>query len=151
MSNRQVPPPGLTQQLDPLRPLIAVVVAEILKVGPIVTPLEVLVRLEIIEPGRVEAWRRGELPYLERGITTGLSRVGRLLRLLREQALLLGLEPTHGKYQRRGKGKRQPLRFSKRGDAETERLYTQHYLRAQTNAAHSAAAASAADEAESAR
>ena len=142
MGNPQNPALELKQRVDPLSPLVAAVVAEILKTGPIVAPLDVLVRLEIIEPERVEAWRRGELPYLERGITTGLSRVARLLRLVREQALSLGLVATRGKYLRRGKGKKQPLRFSKRGDAETEQLYTQHYLRA----AVPQTAAAAADE-----
>ena len=117
-------------RFDPMMPLVAEVVSEILKTGNVVAPLEVLVRLEVIDPDQVETWRRGGLPYLERGITTGLSRVGRLLRLTAEHARSLGLSPTPGKYQRRGKGPKQPLRFSKRGDPESEQAYSTHFVRA---------------------
>ena len=113
-------------RFDPLEPLIAEIVTEILKTGDVVAPIEVLVRLEIIEPEQVEAWRRGGLPYLERGIRAGLSRVARLLRLVGERCVALGLEPVLGKYQRRGKGR---LRFSKRGDLESEAVYATHFVR----------------------
>jgi hypothetical protein len=103
-------------RIDPMLALVSEVVAEILETGPVVAPLDVLLRLEIVEPGLVEDWRSGGVPYLERGITAGLSRMARVLRLIREHSLGLGLEPVAGKYVRRGKGPRRPLRFSKRGD-----------------------------------
>ncbi len=118
-----------TQKNDALLPLIAQVVTEMLEQGDVVAPLEVLLRLEILEPQCVEQWRSGHLSYLERGITAGLARVARLLRLLREHALSIGLEPQLAKYRRSGKGPKRPLRFSKRGDAESERAYATHYLR----------------------
>ena len=116
-------------QLDPLMSLVAEVVTEILTVGEVVAPLDVLVRLEIVDPDQVETWRRGGLPYLERGITSGLSRVARFLRLIREHALGLGLEPVPGKYLRRGKGPNRRLRFSKRGDPASEQAYGTHFVR----------------------
>jgi hypothetical protein len=115
-------------------PLIEEVVAEILASGDVVTPIELLVRLEILTPEQVEEWKTGELPYLERAITVGLSRVARLLRLLREHALALELSPTPGKYLRRGKGPKRRLRFSKRGDAESEAAYSVHFVRARSKA-----------------
>jgi hypothetical protein len=122
--------PSLEQaRRDPLLPLVAEVVAEILKSGDIVAPVDVLLRLEIIEPAQVEAWRRGALPYLERGISSGLSRVGRVLRLIAEHALSLGLAPTPGKYLRHGKGPKRRLRFSKQGDEGSERAYATHFVR----------------------
>lgn len=116
-------------RLDPMLPLIAEVVAEILKAGDTVVPVDVLVRLEIIEPAEVEAWRRGGLPYLERGIKSGLSRVGRVLRLVSEHCTALGLSPQPGKYLRYGKGPNRQLRFSKRADQESERAYGTHFVR----------------------
>ena len=113
-------------QLDPMLPVVAEVVTEILKAGDVVAPIAVLVRLEMIEADQVEAWRRGGLPYLERGIQTGLSRVARVLRLVGEHARSLGLTPSLGKYQRRGKGR---LRFSKRGDPGSEAAYATHFVR----------------------
>jgi hypothetical protein len=114
---------------DPLMPLVAEVVSEILEAGDVVAPLDVLVRLEIIDADQVETWRRGGLPYLERGITSGLSRVARFLRLIAEHARTLELEPVPGKYLRRGKGPKRRLRFSKRGDTESERAYATHFVR----------------------
>jgi hypothetical protein len=114
---------------DPLMPLVAEVVSEILESSAVVAPLDVLVRLEIVELAQVEAWRSGGLPYLERGITAGLSRVARFLRLIAEHSLALGLKPTAGRYVRRGKGPKRPLRFSKRGDPQSEKAYSTHFVR----------------------
>jgi hypothetical protein len=114
---------------DPLMPLVAEVVSEILAAGEVVAPLDVLLRLELVELAQVESWRSGGLPYLERGITVGLSRVARFLRLLAEHSLALGLKPVPGKYVRRGKGPKRPLRFSKRGDPQSEKAYATHFVR----------------------
>jgi hypothetical protein len=116
-------------KLDPLLPLVAEVVSEILSAGDVVAPLDVLVRLEVIDTEQVETWRRGGVPYLERAIVSGLSRVSRLLRLVAEHSLALGLTPAVGKYLRRGSGANRRLRFSKRGDAASEAAYATHYLR----------------------
>jgi hypothetical protein len=116
--------------MDPLMPLVVEVVDEVLETGDVVAPLDVLVRLELVDPDQVELWRRGGLPYLERGITAGLSRVARFLRLVREHALALGLQPVPAKYLRPGKGPNRRLRFSKRGDPESEQAYSTHFVRA---------------------
>jgi hypothetical protein len=118
-------------QVDPLLPLVAEVVDGILSTGQVVTPLDVLLRLEILDQEQVEVWRRGGVPYLERVITSGLSRVGRLLRLVREHSLRLGLQPKRGKYLRAGKGPHRQLRFSKGGDEESELRYATHFVRPQ--------------------
>lgn len=115
---------------DPLMPLVAEVVAEILETGSVVAPLDVLVRLELVPPDQVEKWRDGDLPYLERGVTAGLARVSRFLRLLAEHSRAIGLAPAPGKYLRRGKGPKRKLRFSKRGDQESELSYSTHFVRA---------------------
>jgi hypothetical protein len=121
-------------RIDPMMPLVAEVVAEILQAGDVVAPLDVLVRLEIIDPAEVEIWRRGGHPYLERGIKSGLARVARLLRLVNEHARSLGLTPTPGKYLRRGTGANRRLRFSKRGDADSEAAYSTHFVRPRNTA-----------------
>ena len=115
---------------DRLVTVVSEVVDELLGRSDVITPLDVLLALEIVDTDHVEAWRHGRVPYLERGITKGLSRVTRLLRLLREAALARGLAPVPGKYVRRGKGPKRRLRFSKRGDLESERAYATHFVRA---------------------
>lgn len=131
---------------DPLAPAVAEVIAEILEAGDTVTPLDVLMRLEIVEADQVERWRRGELPYLERGIRAGLSRVARLLVVIQDQALARELEPVTGRYSRRAKGKKVALRFSKRGDLESERAYSTHYTRVKRNPPGSSSAPSTAED-----
>ncbi len=114
---------------DVLMPTVVEVMGELLKRHNQIIPLQVLLTLEIVAPDAVEAWRSGGLPYLERGLIAGLARVARVLRLVHEHAHALGLTPVPGKYLRRGKGPNRRLRFSKRGDPESERLYASHFVR----------------------
>lgn len=101
--------------------------AAILEAGDVVRTIDVLVQLEVITPELVERWRKGGVPYLERGMTAGLSRVARMLAVLHGHALELGLVPVAGKYVRRGTKTR--LRFSKSGEPESEAAYARHYQR----------------------
>jgi len=57
---------------DPLYPRVERAVAAILATGQVVAPVDVLVRMELLEPARLEDWRRGRVPYLERVIRFGL-------------------------------------------------------------------------------
>jgi hypothetical protein len=115
---------------DPQAQIVSQIVTQLLERGDVVVPIDVLVALEIIDEALISEWRHGQLPYLERGITKGLSRTARVLRLTREDALGRGLIPKAGKYVRSGKGPKRPLRFSKRGDAESEAAYATHFVRA---------------------
>lgn len=99
----------------------------ILQSGDVVRPIDVLVHLEVITPDLVERWRSGGIPYLERGMTTGLAKVARMLSVLDGHARELGLEPVPGKYARRGS--KTKLRFSKSGEPESEAAYGRHYRR----------------------
>lgn len=121
--------PGESAPTDPLAPMVREVLDEILRSGDVVAPIDVLVRVEILTSEQCLAWRRGQLPYLERGITAGLTKVGRLLRTLEEAALAMGLVPSVGKYMRSGKGPKKRLRFSKRGDVASETAYARHFVR----------------------
>ena len=121
--------PSESTPTDPLAPMVREVIDEILRSGDLVVPIDVLVRLEILTSEQILAWRRGQLPYLERGITAGLTKVARLLRALEETALAMGLVPAIGKYMRSGKGPKKRLRFSKRGDATSEAAYARQFVR----------------------
>lgn len=119
---------------DPLAAVIAEIVSDLLEQTDVLTPLDVLLALEIIDDEQLATWRRGGSPYLERGITKGLARVARILHLLREEALRRGLTPSPGRYLVKG-SKRKRLRFSKRGDPESELAYSTHFIKSAT--AHS--------------
>jgi hypothetical protein len=113
---------------DPLYPRIARAVSEILVQGKVVAPIDVLVRMDLLTPAQVVDWRRGRVPYLERVIQGNLTRLGRLLRILRMHAHELNLVPSQAAYVRHGGGRAQRLRFSKTGEPGVEEAYARHFV-----------------------
>jgi hypothetical protein len=113
---------------DPLYPRIARAVESILARGEVVAPVDVLVGMGLLEPERLDDWRRGRVPYLERVINCNLTRLSRLLRILRFHAHDLNLVPSHTAYMRWGKGPKQRLRFTKTGDRKLEEVYATHFV-----------------------
>ena len=67
--------------------------------------------------------------YLERVIHCNLSRLSRLLRILRFHAHDLNLKPSLTAYMRWGTGAKQSLRFTKTGDPGLEKSYATHLVR----------------------
>ena len=114
---------------DPMFPRIERAVAELLAKGNVVAPVDVLVGMGLIRPEHLEEWRQGQIAYLERVITCNLSRVSRVLRILRFHAHDLDLKPSFTVYNRHGKGPKQRLRFSKTGDPNLEKAYATHLVR----------------------
>lgn len=125
-------PPELKTEADALTLIVNEVMDDLLSAHDELAPLDVLLALEVVDTEQVELWRRGGLPYLERGIVRGLARVARILRIVQQQAEARGLKPRLARYSRRGKGPKRPLRFSKRGDAGSERAYATHFIKSDT-------------------
>ena len=117
-----------TYHADPLYPRIEHAVHAVLAKGNVVAPVDVLIGMNLLKPDQLEEWRRGQVPYLERVIAGNLSRLSRLLRILRFHAHDLKLRPSATVYMRRGKGARQRLRFTKSGDAKLEEAYATHFV-----------------------
>ena len=113
---------------DPLYPRIERVVAAILETGKVVTPIDVLVGMELLARDDLEDWRRGRVACLERVIKSNLTRLSRLLRILRLLAHDLNLVPSTTVYMRYGKGPKQRLHFTKSGDAKLELAYATHFV-----------------------
>jgi len=74
-----------TYRDDPLHPRITRVVTAILENGKVVAPIDVLVGMGLLAPSAVNDWRRGRIPYLERVIDCNLTKLARLLHILRFQ------------------------------------------------------------------
>lgn len=108
-------------------PRIARAVAAILEKRKIVTPVEVLIGMDLLTPEHLEAWRRGRIPYLEQVIDCNLTRLSRLLRILRFHVHDLKLVRSETVYVCYG-NKRQRLRFTKTGDAKLEQAYARHFI-----------------------
>lgn len=117
-----------TYHLDPLYPRIARAVAAILEGGKVVAPVDVLIHMGMLEARAVEQWRRGQVPYLEREIHGNLTKLSRLLRILRYHAHDLNLVPSETVYTSSKRAGRQLLRFSKTGDRGIERAYSRHFV-----------------------
>lgn len=102
-------------------------VHELLKDGFVVMPAEVLIQMRYLTREDYEDWRFGRVPYLERVIGCNLSKVNRILRILRLHAEDLGLRPSPTVYKKWGKGRKIFLRFSRSGTPWMEILYSTHY------------------------
>jgi hypothetical protein len=86
--------------------------------------------MEKISLAAVKNWRFGRVPFLEREVRGNLSQLNFILNKLREVAerhRVKGYE-SNTAYMSWGKGTGQPLRFSKSGDAHTERRYSTHFV-----------------------
>jgi hypothetical protein len=113
---------------DPMFRRIERVVADLLARGNVVTPVDVLIGMGLLRPDRLNDWRCGRVPYLERVIDCNLARLSRLLRILRFHAHDLNLKASATVYMRYGKGPKQRLRFGKTGDAPIEAAYFTHFV-----------------------
>lgn len=96
--------------------------------GKVVAPVDVLVGMALLDSARLEDWRFGRVPYLEKVINCNLPRLLRLLRILRFHAHDLKLVPSSTAYSRRGKGPKQRLRFTRTGDGKMETAYSRHFV-----------------------
>jgi hypothetical protein len=114
---------------DALFPRIERAVAGILANGKVVTPVGVLVAMDLLAPEKLEDWRRGRVPYLERVIHCNLTRLSRLLRILRFHAHDLKLVPSATASMRWGRGPKHRLLFTKTGDPGLEEAYARHFVR----------------------
>ena len=117
-----------TYREDPLYPRIVCAVAAILQRGKVVAPVDVLIEMGLLEPKRLDDWRGGRVPYLERAITCNLTRLSRFLRILSFHTHDLNLVPSVTAYMRRSKGPKQRLQFTKTGDPRLEEAYARHFV-----------------------
>jgi hypothetical protein len=125
---RMLPVSVATYREDPLYQGVARAVDDLLQHGKVVAPVDVLIGMGLLTREHVEDWRRGRVAYLERVINCNLTRLSRLLRILRFHAHDLHLKPSWTAYMRWGKGPKQRLRFTKTGDSNLEEAYATHFV-----------------------
>ena len=92
-----------------------------------VSPIDVLIGLGWLDMGRVERWRRGEIPYLERVVEANLPRISEAMKAFRSWATDRGLSASETRYVGRAP-RRRPLIFSRSGRPEIEKLYRTHWV-----------------------
>jgi hypothetical protein len=91
-----------------------------------ISPVDVLVGIGWLSPDRVEAWRRGQVPYLERVVNAGLGKISTAMCDLHRWAASQGLKPSRTEYVHRKT--RAPLQFSKSGEHALEERYRTHWV-----------------------
>jgi hypothetical protein len=92
-----------------------------------VSAIDVLIGMQLLTQKQVDAWRKGQVPYLERVVTAGLGTITRAMRFFHQQARRGGLTPSETAYLARGSGEHR-LRFSKSGNPNIERAYRTHFV-----------------------
>jgi hypothetical protein len=111
-------------------------------------PIDVLVGLGWLAPARVDEWRQGRLPALERGAQANISKISDAMADFRRWARERGLVPSRTEYVARTRDRRQ-LQFSVSGEPSIEEAYRTHWVSPQLSEAKRrrlAAAASRAPE-----
>lgn len=94
-----------------------------------ITPVDLLISMEILKDKDYKNWRLGLVPYLERVCNTNLKKLSFIMKKLREYAKNNDLKESWTAYNRCGiKGKKIPLRFSKTGNPKIEKAYATHYV-----------------------
>ena len=101
--------------------------ARILIRSDVVAPVDVLIEMGNLTKKNHEAWRAGQIPYLERVLQGSLSKADRILRIIGFHAHDLQMVPIQAVYRQRGTGKDRALRFSKSGTKRLEEAYSRHY------------------------
>lgn len=93
-----------------------------------VSPVDLLMDLQILSLDKYEAWRRGQVPCLERVCHANLSRLSFVMKELRTFAKNNGLKASQTAYMKWGKEPKQRLKFSKSGSPSIEEGYATHYV-----------------------
>jgi len=93
-----------------------------------VSAIDVFRGMGLLLPSQVDAWRKGQIDFLERVIQGNLSKISSSMAIFRRWAKEKDLKPSETGYVRRTRSGTLPLRFSKSGDMAIEKSYRSHYV-----------------------
>ena len=103
-------------------------VGKILARTDVVAPSDIIIEMGNLSKKNYEAWRKGQVPYLERVFEGSLSKASRILRIIGFHIHDLNMVPRQTAYYQWGSAKNRILRFSKSGDSNLEKAYYRHYI-----------------------
>ena len=93
-----------------------------------------------------ERWRFRQVACLEKVVQGNLTQLDIIVRAVRNNSLKGGLKPSRTGYTSWGKGRRQPLRFTKTGNPFLDEAYATHYVSPELRRAKQAGHPAATDE-----
>ncbi len=114
-----------TYRMDRFYPKVVMATAQVLTESDEVSPVAILLKMGNLTPRDYNAWRRGDIPYLEKVFQGSLPKANRILRIVGFHMHDLNMVPFQQEYKQ--KGKNTLLRFSKSGEANIEERYCRHY------------------------
>ncbi|WP_459938587.1 hypothetical protein [Desulfonatronum parangueonense] len=114
-----------TYRKDKLYPRVVRAVASLLRDSDEISPVAEFMQTGNLAPKDYEAWRRGQVPCLERVFQGNLSKANRYLRILRFHVHDLNMVPSRHTY--RQYGTKRTLRFSLSGDPGVEQACARHF------------------------
>ena len=113
---------------DKYYPRVILAVAKILIRSNVVTPIDVLMEIGNLTQKSHDAWRRGQVPYLEYVFEGNLSKANRILRITGFHVHDLNMVPRRTVYHQSGRCKNRILRFTKSGIKKLEEAYSKSYV-----------------------
>jgi hypothetical protein len=90
--------------------------------------VDVFMEMGKLSPKQHDDWRMGRVPCLEAVLQLNLSKINTVCRTVHENSKKGKLKASWTGYMKWGKGACRPLRFTKSGNAQLERLWATHYL-----------------------
>lgn len=103
---------------------VATVAGSAVSLKGYVSVIDLMLGLNWLTPDKVNDWKKGKIPYLERVITANLAKISRTMKEFKAWALYSKLKPSQTMY----KHKSYRLRFSKSGHPSIELAYSTHYV-----------------------
>jgi hypothetical protein len=91
--------------------------------------IDVFIGLGYLTKKDVESWRMKRIPYLEKSVKVGLSKITFINKTIRENCRKGGLRESYTAYKSWGKGAKIDLQFTKSGAKNIEALYSTHWLK----------------------
>jgi hypothetical protein len=88
------------------------------------TAIDVFLGVGWLTQDQLTAWKKGQIPYLERVVTANLSKISDAMKVFRVWAAHSNLKPSYTAYKHRSVD----LRFSKSGSPTIETAYRTHYV-----------------------
>ena len=101
---------------------------QVLRAKGYISPVDVLLAMGRLTKENYDRWRFRQVPHLEKVLPGSLDEHAFFCRELRAYAFELKLEPSRTVYTSWGKGRRQPIRFTKHGNPSMEGLFSTHYV-----------------------
>ena len=110
------------------------VTSSLLREKGYISLIDVFISLGYLTQKDVESWRMKRVPYLEKSIMIGFSKISFIINTVCKNCQNGGLRKSHTAYKSWGKGAKVDLQFSKSGEKRVEELYSTHWLKPKPNA-----------------